>query len=456
MKKEWTKKLLALALSLVVAVTFVPLLGDSVFAEGEGDGEGVNPDQVEVNVDEPALGEGDDVDVTDDDPEVTAPAETDVVENEETVNEEDSALPETKDAVEDETFGGGNASHIYIPALLGEGAGGDSDLKSASTRSIDPSLYSVTISQSGNTVTVKGSINSNYRFVNLYVDTTKDQTFTKTSGTWTVNMSNYNTGYHTVTLGVAKKSDTSTLVDLVGARYMVSNNITETPNYNGRFYYVYSNYIDYYPFNFGCNLGSYNLYMELSPNGGKTWSRTGYMKANAIKLYMDQGYTFRGLSANRNYKTRLRYGEYVTYSTDYAGDGKSYFFGGPVRNLGTIKTGAAQKPKIKSIKVKAVKVKRHKVRHYGYYTGVYLYTEKFYTYKLKVTVKLKKKPGTGGLWINGKFAKGNKKKYTVTLPGSSYSVKKPKGKKFTVSVCSYQSSSYGGLSPLYQKKKKIK
>ena len=89
-------------------------------------------------------------------------------------------------------------------------------------------------------------------------------------------------------------------------------------------------------------------------------------------------------------------------------------------------------------------------------SGRVIEVEKYYTYKLKVTVKLKKKPGTKGIWINGKFVKGNKKKYTVTLPGSSYSAKKPKGKKFKVGICSYQGKSFGGLSPLYQKKLKIK
>ena len=98
---------------------------------------------------------------------------------------------------------------------------------------------------------------------------------------------------------------------------------------------------------------------------------------------------------------------------------------------------------------------------YWYYVGGAAFyhkawTEKYYTYKVKVTVKLKKKPGAAGIWINGKFVKGNKKKYTVTLPGSSYSAKKPKGKKFKVNVCSYKGKSYGGLSPLYKKTKKIK
>ena len=191
----------------------------------------------------------------------------------------------------------------------------------------------------------------------------------------------------------------------------------------------------------------YDLYLEYSPDGGKNWARSGYMRFNLIQLASQQQYRISGLAPNHNYVTRIRYGEVI--------DGQLFL--GPVRWTGTYKTGAAKKPKIKSVTCKAVKVKRHKVKHYGYYTGVYLYTEKFYTYKVKITVKLKKKPGTAGIWINGKFCKGNKKKYTATFtPYPNYSAKKPKGRKWGVVIASYQNKAYGGYSPLYSKKKKLK
>ena len=89
----------------------------------------------------------------------------------------------------------------------------------------------------------------------------------------------------------------------------------------------------------------------------------------------------------------------------------------------------------------------------GYY---YLWkqTSTFYTYKVKVTVNLKKKPGTKGMWINGKYKKGNKKKYTATF-GTYTSYKNPRKLKFGLVLASYQNSSYGGYSPLYKKKKKL-
>ena len=156
-------------------------------------------------------------------------------------------------------------------------------------------------------------------------------------------------------------------------------------------------------------------------------------------------------------KTRIRYGQVVTYSTDVAGDGKSYFFGGPVLNTTTIKTGSDTKPAVKSITAKAVNVRYHAVRHYGQYTGVYLYTEKFYTCKIRVTVKLKKKPGTAGMFINGKWVKGNKKTYTKTFsPYPNYYFSHPRGSgKFTVTLRTGQSKKWGGYSPTVSRTKKL-
>ena len=90
---------------------------------------------------------------------------------------------------------------------------------------------------------------------------------------------------------------------------------------------------------------------------------------------------------------------------------------------------------------------------------------RYYTCNLKVTVKLKKKPGTKGLWITlhdgfgqTKWVKGNKKTYTATFkPYPNYFAKKPKGHyKYKVTVQSGQSKSWGGYSPAWSKNKKLK
>lgn len=454
------KKLLAIALSLAVGVTFIPLLGSNVYAETEtenpaevilDEGDGNAGDDVDVPIDGEEGEDGDIVDITPDENIV----EDDVV--------EDSALS-------DETT---TPDNPVINELAGETRKMDASAKDAYTQalgedSIKPmaSIYTITSSRSGNKLNLKATItDSNYQFSYLFIDLKYTAVPAELAAGFSgpLDLTSYGTGYHTVAVGITSTTDTSNLVDVWEKRFIPVNTVTAKPNYSGKFYYVYSKYFEFYPFNFGKNLGSDNLYMEYKIKGAKKWKRSGYMKANSIKLYAEQGYTIKKLKPNKTYQTRLRYGKYVTYSTSIGGDGKSYFFGGPVRNTKTIKTGNAKKPTIKSVTVKAVKVKKHKVKHpaYWYYVGGAAFyhkawTEKYYTYKVKVTVKLKKKPGAAGIWINGKFVKGNKKKYTVTLPGSSYSAKKPKGKKFKVNVCSYKGKSYGGLSPLYKKTKKIK
>ncbi len=486
------KKLLAIALSLAVGVTFIPLLGSNVYAETEtenpaevilDEGDGNAGDDVDVPIDDEEA-EGDDEDIVDITPDGTAVPEVNTDADEAEAKGEEPAAADAAQ-LDSETSPGLSVGSADLNAILA--ALKDAPPKENIQLMADSDIFTWSVSVSGKKATVKGTIKNPYKelvtFGGLYMDDLKYSDPVKPlfsdAFTTTINMSDYDIGYHTlyaVFLAAAdgtnvydaiKKAretgNTDNLISTSRAKKKVASKITAKPNYSGKFYYVYSKYFEFYPFNFGKNLGTEKLYMEYKIKGTKKWKRTGYMKANSIKLYMEQGYTIKKLKPNKTYQTRLRYGRYVTYSKDIGGDGKSYFFGGPVRNTKTIKTGNAKKPTIKSVKVKAVKVKKHKVKHpaYWYYVGGAAFyhkawTEKYYTYKVKVTVKLKKKPGAAGLWINGKFVKGNKKKYTVTLPGSSYSAKKPKGKKFKVNICSYKGKSYGGLSPLYKKTNKIK
>jgi hypothetical protein len=325
---------------------------------------------------------------------------------------------------------------------------------------------SVAISGNGSYLTIEARINTqytnppyNYIFGKLFIDGVelKDFTYQTVITKQNVSLNSFSTGYHTAFLQVYNK-ETGKIVDLLYKTYIPYNGITERPGYKGVFD-VYSKYFTYNPYNMALQNQAGKLYMEYKTTKAKNWQRSGYMQANMIQLYTQQSYKIDGLKADKKYQTRIRYGEYVTYGTDFLGDGKSYFFGGPVLSTGTIKTGKAKAPKIKSVKVKAVKVKYHKVKHYGAYTGVYLYTEKFYTCKFKVTVNLKKKPGTKGIWVNGRFLKGNKKRYTTTFtPYPNYYTKRPpKGlSRYKLSICSYKSKAYGGYSPLKAKSVKIK
>ena len=394
-------------------------------------------------------------------------------------------MPETTDSDEENT--GGNVERLYIPSVF-EKMGVSLDESSADAKGllyaagntdfnyagyIPSDKYNLTITSSGNMAVINGTISSPWSAAAVYVDGVQ---VSELSGTvrkftnYSFNLSSYvGTGYHTVMVVVRyKKTDGSYTVDLVGKKRMICNTITDRPNSNGVFD-VYSSYFNYYPYgSFGNSAG--NLYMEYSANGGRSWQRSGYMKYNMITTASSQGYKIGGLRAKTTYRTRIRYGTYATYLKDNGGDGKSYFFGGPVLNTTTIKTGSSSKPKIKSVTLKATKVKYHKLRWPGYYNVVggsvfwhNSYVEKFYTAKVKVTVKLKKKPGTNGVFISllgqTKWKKGNKKKYTVTFtPTYNYWVKNPRSGKYKLQVQVYsgQNSSWGGYSPVYSKKKKVR
>lgn len=179
-------------------------------------------------------------------------------------------------------------------------------------------------------------------------------------------------------------------------------------------------------------LSSSGYYLFYSPDGNDwNYSFTWGSSIEVTGLKPDTEYTIRLFSGNLNV---------------YFGETK-------------VRTG---KPiKVKSVSVKAVKVKKKRERRRTPYLGLPLsgyWT--YYTYKVKITVKLKQKPGTPGIYINGIWKKGNKKKYTVTLPGRFiwWSKKSPKGRaKVNVTVYSaLDPNGYGGHSQLWSKTKKAK
>ena len=239
---------------------------------------------------------------------------------------------------------------------------------------------------------------------------------------------------------------------------MEATSIPEAPTYGGVFE-VYDTYFNFYPYDMAMQNQLYNLYMEYSADGAN-WARTGYMRANLIKLFPQQGYKIDGLAPGTLYMTRIFYGK--TLST-------GEFVTGPVLNTQSIITGAAAAPAIKKITLKSKKIKRHRVRHPGYYNYVggmlfwhRAYTERYYTCRVKVIVKLKRKPGTNGMWINfagqSRYVPGNKKKYAATFtPYPNYFAKKPKNRyKYTVTVRSAQHADWGGYSPAVTRTKKLR
>lgn len=233
------------------------------------------------------------------------------------------------------------------------------------------------------------------------------------------------------------------------------------PNYNGVFK-VYPTYFTYAPFGVGdlnnpwawTRFHSPKLYMEYSTDGVH-WKRSGYMQCNSVSGPLAAKYRIGGLRPNTKYRTRIYYG-------DDSGSPVS-----PYRTTTTIVTGRNNRPAIRSVTAKAVNVRYHRTYRPGYYywTGYhYVWIRggimKYYTYNVKVTVRLKKKPSTAGVWINGRWLRGDRTYYTTTFKIASpynMSVKRPRGNiKYTVTVQSGRNKSYGGYSPAWKKTMKLK
>ena len=198
---------------------------------------------------------------------------------------------------------------------------------------------------------------------------------------------------------------------------------------------VYSTYLFFNPMYLSNYYAAFNgVILLYSSNGGSTWN----YYPEVIPYW--KIVTVTGLNPNTDYLIQLSNPSY--------------------QNLGLYKvhTGAADTP-IKSIQVKAVNVRKHRVRNRTYWYGFLLpgyHTE--YTWRVRVTVKMRRRPGAPGIYINGVWVGGNRKKYSKVMPTRYRTTNKPKRcGRYTVSVYSaFDGNGYGGFSPLVQKSKKIR
>ena len=310
--------------------------------------------------------------------------------------------------------------------------------------------YTVTLNKSNGYATINGSLASirnqtggDFRFDSLYVD----NMYVKSLGSSTaintsIDMKNYSVGYHCIRVYINLYDNYGYYVNRAYDDWdYVPTYIYSKPSNSLSRYETYPKYLNYYtPASYSKDY-TCNLYMDYRKKGTKKWK-------TRVMPYGNTTYKISGLKPGKTYQTRVYYAKRVTYN------GKDYIFSGkkaPVRRLSKIvalKTGPAKLP-IKSIRVNAYNVKRHRIRHYGYYTGVYLYTETVYTYKLRATVTMKKKPGIKGLWINGKRIRGNRRKYSRKL-GSYMAASRPRG-TYKIFCYSYSNKKYGRYSKMYRK-----
>lgn len=211
--------------------------------------------------------------------------------------------------------------------------------------------------------------------------------------------------------------------------------VSAVPSNKSSYYDVYSTYMFV---NAGPNAcAGCNLYVQWKPYGAKTWKSYGPM-------YSYNNYTITGLRPNTWYYVRMVYKS--IYTSAVGKPSKAVF----------VKTGPKTKLPIKSVSVKAVNLSKHRATYYGYYTGLPLGKYTYYTYKIRVTVKLKSVPKANAVCVNGHKFKCNRKTYTYTTNKLVRYYNTPRGKAYSVAAYSYLSNNFGGYSLLYKKNYKIR
>lgn len=206
------------------------------------------------------------------------------------------------------------------------------------------------------------------------------------------------------------------------------------------------------------------LYLDIRKKGAKKWKTYGPLTSAKTSTMIKK------LTPNKNYQVRTYFGKKLTIGES------SFFISGKDKECKkyttlTVKTGKKKLP-IKSVSVRAVNVKKHTHIIPGYVLNN-VGKETWYTYRLKITVKMKKKPGVKAVYISGKKVKGNKKTYSVKFAEQSsimtgkWIVKPyrkyykhtiaqiPRGTKYEVKIYSYSNKTYKAYTPIQTRKPKI-
>lgn len=319
-------------------------------------------------------------------------------------------------------------------------------------------------SSTGDFTIVGHSVSETFKSVVVYsspdhkaVDNFNSVVYGKKDFTYDVDVSDYTVGPYDVVgeLSDGTKLDLSLYVYGNLLKAPLVSIITDTPKIerNTNFFSTGYNYINFCPY-FTVHSDSGYIWLRLYDTTTKEWGDLYGPFDSYETLYTDY---FKGnkkdggtkIKANHTYKAKVCYAKEVTWN------GSTYYLYGPDSNEVTLKTGKSGQPPIKSVKIKATKVKKTKLITHAHWnaSGKWIpYSEDYiWTTTIKVTVKMKKKPGTKGLLIGDKKVKGNKKTYTASFQQSG----KLKGKKFTISICTYNDAKVNGYGKIVKKKVKV-
>ena len=467
---EFLKRSLALALSFVMFAAFFPLIGnEAAFAADDSTGyeEGtvgtgaISSGDLQKGKDYSGMCIYDGKVMTEEDIQAALDAEEGVTEeggdgfdlSELTTMAEDESDADELIQTDAVASRGTAAMHLEGFALNG-GLGAAENEAGAEANYLSDYNMTVDYDEDGNAYINAYVGDSGVSFDSLYVDDILVTYFygEQTISNYYLDMTDYPVGPHNVILYLDGSS--SSLVTT-----HVPTNIYGIPDIKlSNFYTCYNNfqfsndYSNTYDFDSDCQ-----VYLDYKKGSGE-WN-TGYGPVSSGDTVKKSG-----LSPAKKYKVRAYYGKQGTYDFPTESgyyDTEEYFYKGDYSDTKTMKT-AYKKTPIKSIKIKCRKQysKKYRYKHIisTWWVGNVMWykyrwkTARYWITKIKVTVKMKKKPGVAGIYIGSKKAKGNKKTYSkkFTLSG------KKKGKKIKVSVQSYMSKTYGGWSKVTKKKVRVR
>ena len=458
--KRWSCAILAIALAIAVGVTFMPLSGNTAKAKNSSAADQAKQAEQAGQTQDKLMLVNEDGTETEIDPSAIQPNSDVAIQK--ALAKTQAAAPYEEEQQDAEEISGAKAGNIVSADQGPEVVKGTATAaakprgdKQLTANAVPSPKYS--FNKKTGKLHIYGSISGFDTYLGIEVDDTVaywGYSWDQSGSTYLdiyLDMKDYDVGYHDIYIYTTGFYD--------WARDQGEENqwtyvIRKIPTYiygkpsNGKSQYeVYWNKLYFSTGSAYSNDSSVPQYMDIRQKGKKKWSKWktfGPMDSN-------DRYVKKKLKGKKWHQAKVYYGKNVYYK------GKKYFFTGKtmgkVSKVQKFKTGVPSKLKVKSLKTKIYKKKKYRIRHYGRYTGVYLYTETIYRYKVKVVLKLKKKPGAKGIYMNSKRFKGNKKKYVYKIPSDPagwgvsywfYSQTKPKKPKYKFLLVSYQDKTYGG------------
>ncbi len=305
------------------------------------------------------------------------------------------------------------------------------------------STLDVQLDKSTGVAKIGGRVNGD-TFEGLYVDGEKvdvDVAGRTLFGT-AIDMKDYPVGMHTI---YAVLKDHNEPTSYVFNQYGVPTLVYESP----------SNKLDYFltkqklfAYSYGGEKYSHDpdcgVYLDYRQAGGNWVESYGACSTDPSVMSVPN----KQLKPSTKYDVRTCFGKKGRYG------GVSYFIKGAYSPVKSVKTSG------KALKIKSISTSKAKVKYAGwiltpYYNGKAGKPVPIYYTSFDLTLKLKEKPAATGIYIGASKVKGNKKTYKVHKKYTG-AKKDYIGKSMKIEFISYQSTVYQGYSPKVTKKVKIR